>query len=293
MNKKAQAEQFNWIFVILAGSVILAFFMFFTFKYMALQEKREAITTARTIQESLELLKTGELYLDAEQFKLGQQKRIEMSCQDEEQFIYINRLAEKKIDDAILFMPKDQVTEAFTAWTEAYKTPFQITNVIYLAPIRKEIEIVYDQQTKEMVDAIAFPEVFNIKKTTQATTQDAVYITSSRPTQAKRYINLATNKVKINEKEISTDNQVLAIGAIFTDDADSFECLIKKAKEKQKLIAQLYTLKAGYLKTQYPACPYEELQRTLTEIQRGDITKETKVEEQNAALLDNNCPLLF
>ena len=239
MNKKAQTEQFNWIFVVLAGSVILAFFLFFTFKYMALQEKREAISIARTIQESIELLKTGELYLDAEQFKMGQKTRVEMVCENQEQNMYINRLAEEEIEDALVFMQKDQITEAFTAWTSAYKAPFQVTNVLYLAPAQQEIEIVYDQQTKEKVEEIAFPEVFKIKKTMQATTPEAVYMTSTPPTGKKRYINLVTHQVKIEGKEISTNNQVLALGVLFTDDAANFECLIKKATEKQKKILQL------------------------------------------------------
>lgn len=289
MNKKAQAEQFNWIFVILAGSIILAFFMFFAFKYMALQEKREALTTARTIQESVELLKTGELYLDAEQFKLGQQTRIETTCLEQAQKIYINRLAEEEIEDAILFMPKDQTTTAFAAWTNAYKAPFQVTNVIYMAPQNKEIEIIYDEQTREQVEALEIPEVFKSKKRMQATTEDVIYITSTAPANAKRYINLRTNQVRIEGKEIATNNRALALGALFTDDAEDYECLIKKAKEKQKLMVQLYTLKAGYLKTQYPTCLYEELQRTLS---RGEQS-EKQLEEQNAALLDNSCPLLF
>src|SRR3989344_492420 len=40
MNKRGEGEQFNWIFVIVAGSILLGFFVLFTFKYVELEEPK-------------------------------------------------------------------------------------------------------------------------------------------------------------------------------------------------------------------------------------------------------------
>jgi len=45
MNKRGQGVQFNWIFVIVAGAIILGFFVMFIFKFVELQEKRQDVQT--------------------------------------------------------------------------------------------------------------------------------------------------------------------------------------------------------------------------------------------------------
>ncbi len=281
--KKGQAQQFNWIFVIIAGSILLAFFMFFTFKYVELQEKRAATDTAQTIQESLEILKAGELYLDDSQFRLGQITNVETACINEKQYIYINNFAESQIENAIVFTPAKQTTASFNAWTNAYEEPFFITNIIYILNPQETIEIVYDHTTREQVEQLNIPEIFNTKKTTTATTENPIYITQQ--VQGKRHINLNTNEVTINNNKIQTDNQALALGILFTEDEETFKCNIARAKAKQQITKQTYVLKASLLKTKNPLCPYERVQKAITENENA--------EEENKQLIDNNCPMVF
>ena len=53
MDKKGDGEQFNWIFVIIAGSIILGFFVLFVFKFVELQEKRHDVKAVRFLGESV------------------------------------------------------------------------------------------------------------------------------------------------------------------------------------------------------------------------------------------------
>lgn len=279
---KGQAEQFNWIFVIVAGTIILTFFMFFTFKYMDLQEKKQATNIAKTMQESFTLLMTEELYLDESQFRLGQPTYVETSCEDKQQTIYINKQAEVKINDAIVFLQKEQTTEGFNAWTQSYKTPFTVTNIIYAQPREQSIEIVYDQTTREQIEELQLPEVFNIELTTTPKTQNAIYITQQKH---KNHIDLKTNTVTIDGEEIPTDDSTLALGILFTQDPETFKCQLQRAQEKKELLTQVYTIKAAILKTNNPTCPYEQIQKSITD-------KET-VKTINEQLIDQGCETLF
>ena len=47
MEKKGQGDQFNWIFIIIAGAVILGFFTMFIFRYIELEEKKQDIETVK------------------------------------------------------------------------------------------------------------------------------------------------------------------------------------------------------------------------------------------------------
>lgn len=279
---KGQAQQFNWIFVIVAGTIILTFFLFFTFKYMELQEQKQSTNIAKTLEESFQLLIAEELYIDESQFKLGQPTRVETWCTNKKQSIQVNRQAETKIDNAIIFMPQSQVTASFNAWTKSYKAPFTVTNVIYAQPKEQIIEIVYDHTTQQQIQELQIPEVFNIELTTQPTTDNAIHITQQAN---KRHINLKTNTVTFDNEQIQTDDITLALGALFTGDKETFKCQLQRAQQQKELLIQLYIQKAALLKAQNPTCPYDQIQQ--------NIHNKEKIQEINRNLIDKNCEPVF
>src|SRR3989338_7107885 len=101
MNKKGEGEQFNWIFVIVAGAIILGFFIMFTFKYIELQEKRQDVDTVRflggkVLSASSKLeVGSGCAAVDSnepgEGLRFGYNVNLGYSCSGKESLVLINK----------------------------------------------------------------------------------------------------------------------------------------------------------------------------------------------------------
>src|SRR3989344_3360325 len=75
---KSQAE-FNWIFIIIAGAIILAFFTGFAFKYKALQEEKISVQLLTRLDNTLSSLKSSPFRtLD----KINLPNEINITCND-------------------------------------------------------------------------------------------------------------------------------------------------------------------------------------------------------------------
>ena len=101
--KRGQSEQFNWVFVLVAGAIILGFFVMFVFKYQDLQQKKLSVNVGKILDENIKLLETTELYLDDKEFDLGLRVKIDFYCQDQENFFEINDYFEQKLKNIVLF----------------------------------------------------------------------------------------------------------------------------------------------------------------------------------------------
>src|SRR3989338_5052527 len=151
MQKRGQGVEYNWIFVLVAGVFILAFFIMFVFKYVELQEKKLSA-------------QAGELYLDDDMFDLGLIVKIDMRCDEEEAYYLVNDYYDHKFGDIILFSDRNYQTRSFDAWINEWNEGFFITNFVYLADPNKVFYIVYDSSTAaDVLENIDLTDVFNVK----------------------------------------------------------------------------------------------------------------------------------
>ena len=163
--KRGQSEQFNWVFVLVAGAIILGFFVMFVFKYQDLQQKKLSVNVGKILDENIKLLETTELYLDDKEFDLGLRVKIDFYCQDQENFFEINDYFEQKLKNIVLFSDANYVTDSFDAWITSWNPGFFVANFVYLINPNKVIYLYYTQNDIELLNTLDFPEeILNFKK---------------------------------------------------------------------------------------------------------------------------------
>jgi len=122
-NTKSQI-QYNWIFVIIAGAVILAFFIGFSQKYIDLQNKRLAAKMAVDIDEALNSLRGSQVY---EAIDLGLKTNIDFDCNS----FMINEYFSKGISEKLIFGPSRITGKTLLVWVQPWKYPYRVDNFFY------------------------------------------------------------------------------------------------------------------------------------------------------------------
>jgi len=196
MHKKGEGEQFNWIFVLVAGSIILSFFVMFTFKYVELQEKKQDVEAIRffggkvlAASSKIDVGDSGALDSDAENgLRFGYSVLLGQLCTDNTSTVYVNKgdLAKYKLKDEVVFMPREMQINALDIWILPWKYPFQVTNFIYLADPKTRFYLVKDAASRDFVDALEINSIFNVTKVTKdqlrlTSKSKVIYFTSEPP----------------------------------------------------------------------------------------------------------------
>jgi len=288
MNKKGQEIQFNWILIIIAGAIILAFFSIFIIKYIDLQEKKEAVEIGRTLDESLRLLEsTQTLYLPIE---LGLTTQLEYFCIDETAFIKINNNYDQNIKDKVVYLPTNLKDNSLISWVYSFKQPFFITNIIYLSSSSKKYyfynapEEIYNQIpnifNKEKVNLLSnLPDNKDVKIISfgvlPTTFEDAEVLV----------VDTENKKLNFNGQEAYYYGDGLLFGAIFSD-YEHYKCIENKLLKKIHVVSDVYSRKASYLSATNPSCDYTKLKTALDKLKV--INKIGEYEETEKFLTEEN-----
>ncbi len=296
MSKRAIELQFHWIFILIAGAVILAFFFSVVQKQRALSEEKLSITLAG----QMDAIFTGAIESKGTTQSLVTPKPgIAFSCSKVCECNYhIGRKA-TEFRDKLLFAPAMIKDQDAIAWAIEWKLPFRIANFLLLTNPTIKYYIVYergDQLSEQLYRRvnIALPKELNqvaigsLRDITRLTPQgDAqtrlVFLGTQEPDLRSLNLDFAREDVSgvwINadaitavfyektdpdELEFSEYPSVLAgdttvYGAIFAADHQMYECVMKRAFEKLGVIAQVQAKRAQELKNTVsaarPECAY-------------------------------------
>lgn len=175
MNKKGDGIQFNWIFVIVAGTIILGFFVMFTFNYIQLQNTKQSVYASRSFVNVLTYMEssyTGKgLVIDSQgenAFKLNFYTNLDVSCEGERSTVIVGNepLSEQVLQDEIVFAPRTMGVNAMDTWINPWYYPYFVSNFIYLAKPDKQFYIKYDTLTADFVENLQLNTwtEFNVKK---------------------------------------------------------------------------------------------------------------------------------
>lgn len=178
-NKKGQGEQFNWIFIIVSGTIILAFFSVFTMKYIQLQELKQNIEIGRNFGQSMNILQNSPIVgrerglsidsTDSEgdgAFKIGVRADMDYSCDDIETSIMFNKEPRsiQHLENEILFAPTKLKMNALDMWVLPWQYPFFISNVLFLSDPRADYYFIYDADNQKFVEDLYIPSNLRVKK---------------------------------------------------------------------------------------------------------------------------------
>jgi len=280
---KSQA-QFNWIFVIIAGAIILTFFVSFALKYKSLQDEKLSVELLINFDNALtNLQSTTFTVFDT----IEAPKEIEITCSK-------FRIENREYDnDKLIFSPKNLKDKIYIYYRQ-FNFPFKIGNFYYIiSPGNKFFLVHNDQKSREYAQALIddLPDKFK---------QNVLSVSSRQPNGKNVFINSNANandvniilqdKISIyyNNKLYNDVNHELVYGAIFSDD---FDCVYNKLKQNIDDVILSYPNKLILL--QGSNCNYASSIQYLQNLKNLRYQDTKAVEELNKEMSSRNCPLIY
>jgi len=323
MNKKADVEiQFNWIFVLIAGAVILAFFVSIVNNQKDISEQKIAYTSLTNLET---------IFIGAES-TAGTMHDIEIPNIDikfECDKYYIGE-TKKDTKDMVIFAPNIIKGKAMQALTLDFSLPFRLTNMVYLTHSNIRYIFVYDDGNKKLFDEVnsTLPDNFARETVTSLPTNNKnnykvkIVLFNRDKNEFTGFSNLGndvkiievTDDNKINFYNSSTDNIAnisyyfetsSLIGAIFAEDFDTYNCVMNKALKKAGIVYQIYQKRVESFIEYYGSgscyIQYDSAKVTLGSM--ADSPSLTKVNnlignaqtlsEYNQNLIYQSCPTIY
>ena len=141
MNKKAIEMQFHWIFVLIAGALILAFFFSVVQKQRSISEEKLSLTLA----SQMEAIYAGAIESKGTiQPLVTPQPGIAFSCSEVCDCNYYIGKRATEFRDKLIFAP-DMIKGADTwAWALEWKFPFRVNNFLMLSSPTIKYNIIYE-----------------------------------------------------------------------------------------------------------------------------------------------------
>ncbi|MBS3145313.1 hypothetical protein J4414_00735 [Candidatus Woesearchaeota archaeon] len=329
-DKKGVEVVFVWIFVVIAGAVIIAFFVSFAFRHA---ETSTAVTDIRYLDTISSIITTFATSLEAD-------KTINLPTKVEVLFHCDGILMEsggreynRQIPNHIIFGTERLADDKILLWTVPWRLPYTITNLIYTSSPHVKYFLIYDSASRNFVNELA-SEIPSRFLTEPMDVRSLNIENIDKDSELRQYYKnkfvFFTTPQKVDEiKNMKTDSSIVQIGkdnygditfyeetektskyigneliygAIFTDDYDTYTCLLEKTMNKHSQITSLYAEKARLLLIKSVAqCSYSQIKSTLDRektlaqtLNIPELYKNSQLLIEENRLLDNqDCSLIF
>ena len=309
--KKGQGMQFNWIFVVVAGGVILAVLAAFTFRYIGLQNQRANVEIAKTLEINFKLLETTEFSLPID---LGTVNKIEFNCLGNDEYLLINDNYKQDIKNVVMFAPKTTRTKQLAGWITSWEYPFLVGKFLYVSGFDNKYFFVGNSELLNDVPSLFNTEIISSYSDADVKEEsktkfiyftkpyaDLKKIQEKYPKARVIYINEEDKKVTFYEdSEEKTEDyygDAFFYGAIFADNHESYKCGLERAVEKLKTASKVYISKTNYVSNldRRVECQYPSLKSSLDSFAKGNLNDETaeNLDNQNKRLYGEGCPAVF
>jgi hypothetical protein len=234
MEKKGQGVQFNWIFVIVAGGLILLFFMFFTARYFELHNLRVGSETARGLDQVFLSAKSTPQY---KTFNLeGNNFDLNFECG----FFVIDGNYRQEID-YVLFGTDVSDTDELLIWSREFNKPFKVDNVVYVLDTRKKI---YVEGNLEFLQGL--PDDLNIAS--NANDADSLVFFDYCPSgyDGKKKVCVVNNQISFDGETYNYYDDYLVYAALVSDQ-NNFECAVERLEKKWSNLFKIYSRKIEFM----------------------------------------------
>ena len=289
MNKKGVEITFNWIFVAVAGAILLMFFIYFAWKQIDLFNTLGINEVVLGIDNEINAFSTSGSSNKIVQIPSG--VSFKFSCGE---VVYET----SKKDTLRLIYGDDILRDNYVLWTRSWNFPFFIDNLYYASKSEKNFYVIGNNNF-----------LFNIpgkfKKFEQEPNEagkSSVIVDFTNSGSEKRFpedkvlvVDKTNNIVTFypeNKKEEFFSEEML-YGAMFTD-FDDYRCLKEKSLERIKIIAELYKKKAELLKAGSKCSfNYDKLKEALELFKENPIMYKDVLIEQDETIKRNGCVGVF
>lgn len=312
--KKGFAISFKWMFSMIAGVIILVFFIRFAFLQTGMNEKLEDREILASLSDQLESFSIAAK--SNKEIDIGKEVNIKFRCENLSIGMYSKEM------NKVIFA-RDISGRKINAWTLSWKYPFRTGNFFYLSDDKTKYyfftytnDLRYEQVPSRFNKIIKTN--FDLEEVKRSVGENkAVLVFFNRPNFDASldnikavYIDEDAGKVLFyNEgKESFFFGDELLYGAIFTADYEEYKCLLSNSIKRLKEIAYIYKDKAEKLKIKSNNCRsiYTNIINYINgfnfdgliynmDISGRDRLNEfnSRLNEQNKELNRNDCATLF
>lgn len=283
IKRKGTVEvQINWIFVLVAGAMILLLFIGIVMQQKDVSERKLSVTIlsdlstiingASVSTNTVNVIKMPytELIYACDGFSVGQ--------------------ASMPIGSTIVFAPSMITGNNMIAWTQEWNMPYKVMNFLYLTSEEVRTILVYEQQTETLARRINMtrPERMNVDIVSKEQLKDVVDLNNYKVrivylTGQSYFLNvdvpsslkgmrkddlsmLYVSKMQQGDafkvdyysydgtgwskkgESFALDDAML-FGAIFTDDHEAYNCMMQKAFGRLKYVNDVYLKRTDLLMT--------------------------------------------
>lgn len=282
MQKKGVIElHFNWIFVLIAGAVIFFFFI----NVVNRQKDFSEIKISSTIINNLESILAG-AQVSTNTVNIIEVPKVKIGVECDKFFI---GNVPKQTKGNIIFSPNLLKGKEIITWTLEWSLPYRVTNFLYITDPEVRYIIVnnsenlgrkiYDELPKEVnKELVTSPSEAKDKNNYKVKfifinnlNDDFLVNLEGMPDQDVRAINLKnigssdiienTGAIEFWKKDGSQWTQETGetfylkkeslFGAIFAEDLETYNCLMRKAFKKLNLITKVYLERCDRLSNYY------------------------------------------
>lgn len=298
--KRAAIEvQFNWIFVLIVGALILVFFI----NISNAQRKNAEQTLAFELLSKVDLIMSGALTIP----KTGQifdMPNIDFNTE-------CNRIStlgvSRQFPDRIVFAPDTLKGKKLIVWSQDWNVPYKVTNFLYMTTsnvryvvvaedpantdainfvnalpdnITKEIsalssitdknnykikliflDSIYSNLDNDALSSISLPDWMQ-KMANSAVT--GVYIRKRMNPADVRFIRKNGNHLEYVGDEVKVYKDPMIFGAVFAENKEEFNCSITKAFKKLHYVSEVYAKREDALISAYGQSTMEECKSPVT-----------------------------
>lgn len=287
-SKKAVVEvQFNWIFVLVAGALILLFFIVIINKQRAVSNKKLAIDILNSMDKIIAGQKTSE---NRQDFINMYETEMSYLCGGCDCTFSLAGMSKSK-GNIVVFAPASVKSNTLLTWTQSWDMPFRVTNFVYMSvpeakyyfispsnsikrdfidnlPVNLTYEVVggvedIKYKGEQKIRLVFFPDTMSppmpdgLKEVSDPIIT-ALVISGSSQNWYNGYGKLSFYKKKGNafvddfdEEGAASSYKVLgmqtAYGAVYSDNFQSFRCNMDDAVKRLKLVADIYKERADQL----------------------------------------------
>ncbi len=317
MNKKAFELQFHWIFVLIAGALILAFFFSVAQKQRELSQEKLQLTLATEIENIF----TGAIVSKGTAQKLPVPPQgIAFECSEGCACQFRIERAPRQFGDKAMFAPAFLKDQDITVWALELKLPYRVTNLLYLTNPNIKYYLVHDidssisqallQQLTKGIPPLIEYEIKEIAEITSLKAQEYqhtkfVFLDTNPPTLDDSFKKTSASAIKIDQNGITfyeKDGTKLRnikylsyvglpslYAAIFAEDHVMYECGLRTAFRKLSYVSELYAERAEELQDKALAeekawCAYGSPNNPTTAI--GMLTQQHNSAKELANRLD-------
>lgn len=281
--KKGFELQFHWIFVLIAGALILAFFFSIANRQRVISQERLELTLVTDIENIF----TGAIVSrgTAQSLPVPPQG-IAFECSEGCACQFRVERASKQFGDKALFAPELLKERKIKVWALELKLPYRVTNLLFLTNPNIKYYFVYDDETvskslleqltknipflREEEELVPFMEYENIT-TTKLTSLKAeeyehikfVFLNVNPPSLDGSFKKTSFSGIKIDQngvgfyekdgtkfksiKYLSYVGLPSLYAAIFAQDHVMYSCGLRTAFRKLSYVSQLYAERAAEL----------------------------------------------